>query len=108
MSGARFIAVVLVLLSLLPASARAQGARCDASRRVTHVQFAGSPRFSDDTLAASIATQGASRAARVLGTESFIARLFRIDPLPCADTLEVQRDALRIAVLHRQAGWFTA
>ncbi|MES2524871.1 MAG: BamA/TamA family outer membrane protein [Gemmatimonadota bacterium] len=108
MSGARFTAVVLVLLSLLPASSRAQGTRCDASRRVTRVEFSGSPRFSDDTLAASIATHGSSWAARTFGTESFIARLARIDPQPCADTLEVTRDALRIAVLHRQAGWFTA
>ncbi|HYW32271.1 MAG TPA: BamA/TamA family outer membrane protein [Gemmatimonas sp.] len=100
--------LVLALLMVRPARVDAQGARCDRSRRVAGVDFSGSPRFSDDTLAASIATQGGSWAARLLGTESFIARLARIDAPACADTLEVRRDALRIAVLHRQAGWFTA
>jgi outer membrane protein insertion porin family/translocation and assembly module TamA len=72
--------------------------RCDASARVRAVEFSGSPHFDATTLAATIVTPSPTFAQRVLHFGS----------LPCADTLEVQRDALRIAVLHRQAGWFQA
>ena len=72
--------------------------RCELARRVLGVQFAGSPRFSRDTLAATIVTRGPSLRARTFG----------IGVRPCTDTLEVKRDALRIAVLHRQVGWFLA
>lgn len=78
--------------------ASAQRVRCEPDRRVQSVRFTGSPRFGRDTLLASIVTQEGS----------FLARRLGIGDLPCADTLEVRRDALRIAVLHRQAGWFTA
>ena len=87
---------LLLVAGAVPAAA--QRPRCETARRVVSVDFAGSPRFGADTLAASIVTQGG-----VLWK-----RLLRIGALPCADTLEVRRDALRIAVLHRQAGWFTA
>ncbi len=72
--------------------------RCDAGARVRAVEFNGSPRFDATTLAATIVTQSPSFAVRVL----------HFGTLSCADTLEIQRDALRIAVLHRQAGWFLA
>ena len=94
------VAAALLLASFgVPTSLRAQGpARCDASKRVRTVAFVGSPYFADATMASAIVTHGGSFAARVLHFGS----------LPCADTLEVRRDALRIAVLHRQAGWFLA
>jgi outer membrane protein insertion porin family/translocation and assembly module TamA len=92
------MACLAIMLPLCATTARAQNTRCESARRVVDVDFAGSPRFGHDTLAASIVTQGGS----------FWKRLFRIGELPCADTLEVRRDALRIAVLHRQAGWFSA
>jgi len=46
----------------------------------------------------------------VLATQgpSLANRLLRIGTAACADSLELLQDALRIAVLHRQRGWFTA
>ena len=85
----------LVATSSLSAQPRA---RCDVKRRVRAVEFAGSPKFDATILATTIVTRG----------PSFISRLFHLKPTACADTLEIQRDALRIAVLHRQAGWFRA
>jgi outer membrane protein assembly factor BamA len=95
----RAAAIALTMATFAAASVgSAQRTRCDESQRVRSVSFAGSPRFGKDTLAASIVTQEGS----------FLARRLGVGELPCADTLEVRRDALRVAVLHRQAGWFTA
>lgn len=93
--------LVLVFLAsvLLPAPVIAQsGARCEPASRVRSVSFAGSPGFDDLTLAASIVTHEAGVMTRVFG----------IGTEPCLDSLELRRDALRLAVLHRQAGWFQA
>ncbi|WP_411280109.1 outer membrane protein assembly factor [Gemmatimonas sp.] len=73
-------------------------ARCDAAQRVRSVKFAGSPRFDATTLAASIVTHEPGLATR----------WFRIGTAPCLDSLELRRDALRLAVMHRQVGWFQA
>jgi len=73
-------------------------ARCESTRRVRSVNFSGSPKFDATTLSTTIVTQG----------PTLMSRWFRYGKPPCADTLEIQRDALRIAVLHRQAGWFRA
>ena len=90
-------ATILVTVSV-PLCVHAQSvARCDASRRVRTVAFAGSPHFADAMMAGAIVTRGGSLISRILRRG-----------LPCIDTLEVRRDALRIAVLHRQAGWFLA
>ena len=99
----RIHAVLLAFIgcsSLLSARALAaqSAARCDAKRRVRAVQFIGSPKFDAATLSATIVTQG----------PTLVSRLLHIGTPACADTLEIQRDALRIAVLHRQAGWFRA
>lgn len=94
----RVVATMLLAIVGLPLGLHAQGlARCDASRRVRTVAFVGSPYFADAMMAGAIVTHGGSLLARVLHRG-----------LPCVDTLEVRRDALRIAVLHRQAGWFLA
>lgn len=88
--------LALVLLGATPVAA--QSSRCEHSRRVRDVNFAGSPRFSDDSLAAIIVTRAPSGWRRFFGIADYA----------CADTLEIRRDALRVAVLHRAAGWFTA
>lgn len=88
------------LLLCAPAgTAEAQrAARCDADERVRAVTFEGSPAFDGITLAASVVTQ----------QPGFKNRVLRLGTAPCVDTLEVRRDALRLAILHRQAGWFQA
>lgn len=59
--------------------------------------MAGSEIRSDELMTV-LATQGPSLANRLLGIGTAV----------CADSLELLQDALRIAVLHRQRGWFTA
>ena len=81
----------------LPASAQ-RVARCPAALQVRAVAFTGSPRFDALTLAASIVTHEPGIATRWLG----------LGQAPCLDSLELERDALRIAVLHRQVGWYRA
>lgn len=87
-----------------PAGASAQRAsvpratRCAAADRVRAVEFSGSPRFDAVSLAATIVTR----------EPGLRTRLLHIGAAPCVDPLEVRRDALRLAVLHRQAGWFQA
>ncbi len=92
--------MVAALVSLLvPGLAKAQRTtRCDQDEQVRAVSFSGSPAFDDLTLAASILTH----------EPGIVTRFFGIGTVPCLDSLEMRRDALRIAVLHRQAGWFRA
>ena len=93
------LTIVVAALSTVPMAADAQRvARCNAVERVRGVSFEGSPAFDVLTLASSIFTH----------EPGFVTRVFRIGTPPCMDTLEVQRDALRLAILHRQAGWFQA
>lgn len=73
-------------------------ARCGAAERVRAVQFRGSPAFDDLTMAATIVTS----------EPGLLTRWLHIGTPPCLDSLEVRRDALRLAILHRQAGWFQA
>ena len=97
----RSIAFALLALAaaLEPRRADAQRmTRCDESQRVRSVKFAGSPHYDATTLAASIVTHEPGLATR----------WFRIGSAPCLDSLELQRDALRLAVMHRQVGWFQA
>ena len=92
------IALGLALSVVSPSAGRAQGMmRCAERNRVRSVSFSGSPHFSSATLSMAVVTHGRSP----------MARLFRRTS-PCVDTLELRRDALRVAVLHRQAGWFLA
>lgn len=89
----------MFLTCALGGSANAQGTvRCAPTRRVSNVVFVGDPKFDGTVLGATVVTQ----------PPSFAARVFHVGTLPCADTLEILRDALRLAVLHRQAGWFQA
>ncbi|MEO7997521.1 MAG: BamA/TamA family outer membrane protein [Gemmatimonadaceae bacterium] len=101
----RALRPLLFVLGLAAATVPAHGqssstrtSRCANSGRVLKVDFAGSPMFSDVEMATFIVNE----------QPSFISRLFRFPKYMCVDTLEVQRDALRLAVLHRQQGWFLA
>ncbi len=98
----RLVALLLVMLcaSGVPAHRlQAQASpSCDAADRVRGIGFVGSPLYEATTLAAAISTQ----------SPSFFARVLRIGALPCSDSLGLQLDALRLAVLHRQAGWLQA
>ncbi len=76
----------------------AQTARCNRAESVRRVSFSGSPRYDDATLATTVVTTGAS----------LLNRWFGVGNAPCADSLEIRRDALRLAVMHRSAGWFQA
>lgn len=85
----------------VPAHSQTSGARtnrCANSSRVLTVDFTGSPKFSDAELATFIVNE----------EPSFISRILRFPKYLCLDTLETQRDALRLAVFHRQQGWFLA
>ncbi len=71
--------------------------RCGQADRVRGIGITGS-EIEPDELTTVLATRGPSLLTRVL----------RIGSAPCVDSLELERDALRIAVLHRQRGWFQA
>ena len=93
------ISLLAVAAAFWPLQASAQRmARCDKAQRVHSVKFSGSPRFDAITLAASIVTH----------EPGVKTRWFRIGATPCLDSLELRRDALRLAVMHRQVGWFQA
>ncbi len=92
----RLVACVACVVPAMHLSA--QGAsRCDATDRVRRMEFSGSEIRTDEI-------------ATVLSTQEpgFLNRVFHLGSAPCMDSLEVERDALRIAVLHRQRGWFQA
>lgn len=98
----RPLLIVLGLVAIaMPARGQTAGkrtSRCANANRVLTVDFTGSPKFSDVEMATFIVNE----------QPSFISRLFRFPKYMCVDTLETQRDALRLAVLHRQQGWFLA
>lgn len=97
------IGLVAAPLLATPSAAHGQGSgartsRCTNAQRVTGVDFAGSPQFSSVEMAAFIVNEAPGPIARIIQRKKYL----------CVDTLEVQRDALRLAVLHRQQGWFLA
>jgi outer membrane protein assembly factor BamA len=98
-SSSSLIALLAVAAAAWPLPASGQRTtRCDDAQRVQAVRFSGSPRFDAITLAASIVTH----------EPGVKARWFRLGDAPCLDSLELRRDALRLAVMHRQVGWFQA
>ncbi|MBC8086758.1 MAG: BamA/TamA family outer membrane protein [Phycisphaerae bacterium] len=101
----RALRLVCLLASLLAAthSAHGQGSpsrgkRCANAERVQSIDFAGTPKFNSVVMASLIVNESPDFFSRIIGRATFL----------CVDTLEVQRDALRLAVLHRQHGWFLA
>ena len=98
-SSSSLIALLAVAAAAWPLPASGQRTtRCDDAQRVQAVRFSGSPRFDAITLAASIVTH----------EPGVKVRWFRLGDAPCLDSLELRRDALRLAVMHRQVGWFQA
>lgn len=88
------------LAGIVPAGALTaqRAARCEPAARIRTVAFEGSPQFDGLTMAMTVMTR----------QPGFAKRILRLGTAPCVDTLEVRRDALRLAILHRQAGWFQA
>jgi len=87
-----------VCLLLSPRLSVAQPAvRCDADQRVRSLAFAGSPLFDATTLSATIASKAPSLLQRL-----------HLRKAPCSDSLTLELDGLRIAVIHRQAGYLAA
>ncbi|MBU6367442.1 MAG: hypothetical protein KJT01_14610, partial [Gemmatimonadetes bacterium] len=96
---------VALLAGAAPVAAQRAGAggagrvaRCAPSQRVRGVRFGGQPQLEHTAMASRLVTR----------PPSLLSRLLRPATAPCVDSLEVRRDALRLAVLHRQAGWYRA
>ncbi|MEQ1691648.1 MAG: BamA/TamA family outer membrane protein [Gemmatimonas sp.] len=91
------LAAVLLLVSA-PTGVRAQPVvHCDDNQRVLSIRFSGSPLFDAASLAGAIATPSPG-----------VLQRLHLRSRSCSDSLTLQLDALRIAVLHRQAGWLHA
>lgn len=90
--------LLLPLVAFAPRADAQRAARCNTNERIQSVAFDGSPGFDDLTMATSIVTH----------EPGLVTRWFHIGKGDCVDSLEVRRDALRLAILHRQAGWFRA
>lgn len=101
----RAVPLLLCLLTIgrtaAAQSSPSRGKRCADAERVQRIEFAGNPKFQSVVMAALIVNESPSFFSRLIGR-------FKAPNFLCADTLEVQRDALRLAVLHRQHGWFLA
>jgi outer membrane protein insertion porin family/translocation and assembly module TamA len=80
-----------------PAALLAQDIGCDrGDREVVKVEFSGNHAFPDAVLANGLVTT----------PSSWARRLFRIiGTRHCLDTLEVQRDPIRLLVLYRESGF---
>ncbi|HEU4642952.1 MAG TPA: BamA/TamA family outer membrane protein [Gemmatimonadaceae bacterium] len=92
---------VLLALALLviPGLARGQDLSCDAGDlEIRSVDFSGNTHFSDSELERAIVTTPSSWARRVLHLPLGAKR--------CLDTLEVQRDAIRLRLFYRQRGYY--
>ena len=88
------------LCAAIPTAASAQDIACDrGDREVASVDFLGNRTFDDDELSNGIVTTPSSWARRVLR---------KIGTRRCLDTLEVQRDPLRLLVLYRRRGFPSA
>ncbi len=94
-------ALIAGALLAAPGLAAAQNLSCDyGDLEVQKVAFAGEHRFSSSELADAIVTTPSSWLRRTLGVP--------LGPKRCLDTLEVQRDALRLRVYYRLRGYYNA
>ena len=92
--------VVSALCAAVPTAASAQDIGCDrGDLEVSRVDFVGNRTFDDAQLANGLVTTPSSWARRVLR---------KIGTRRCLDTLEVQRDPLRLLVLYRRRGFPSA
>lgn len=92
--------LLFVLALLLPlVGARAQDLACDAGdREIRGVGFSGNIHFRDSELGNAIITTPSSWMRRTLRIP--------IGARHCVDTLEVQRDAVRLRLFYRQRGYY--
>ncbi len=94
----RRLAVALALALVAPSLA-AQDVSCGATDlEVRAVSFTGNTHFASHQLSNAIVTTPSGWFRRVLHLP--------IGALHCVDTLEVQRDALRLRLLYRQHGYY--
>lgn len=91
--------VVALALTLVASPLAAQDISCGATDlEVRSVSFTGNRHFSSHQLSNAIVTTPSSWFRRVLHVP--------IGAKHCVDTLEVQRDALRLRLLYRQHGYY--
>lgn len=94
----RRLAATLALL-LVARPAVGQALACDTGApEVRGVSFTGNAHFGDSELAAAIVTTPSSWFRRVLGIPIGARR--------CVDSVEVQRDAIRLRLFYRQRGYY--
>jgi outer membrane protein insertion porin family/translocation and assembly module TamA len=86
-------------LTTMAGTARAQALACDAGdREINGVSFTGNSHFRDSELGNAIVTTPSSWARRVLGIP--------LGARHCLDSLELQRDAVRLRLFYRQRGYY--
>lgn len=91
--------VLALALTLLAGTARAQALACDAGDlEINGVGFTGNTHFRDSELGDAIITTPSSWARRVLNIP--------IGARHCLDSLELQRDAVRLRLYYRQRGYY--
>ncbi|HEY9480074.1 MAG TPA: BamA/TamA family outer membrane protein [Gemmatimonadaceae bacterium] len=91
--------VLALALTLIAGSARAQALACDAGDlEISGVGFTGNTHFRDSELGNAIITTPSSWARRVLGIP--------LGARHCLDSLELQRDAVRLRLFYRQRGYY--
>ncbi|HEU6453759.1 MAG TPA: BamA/TamA family outer membrane protein [Gemmatimonadaceae bacterium] len=86
-------------LTTIAGSARAQALACDTGdREINGVEFTGNANFRDGELGNAIITTPSSWARRILGLP--------LGARHCLDSLELQRDAVRLRLFYRQRGYY--
>jgi outer membrane protein insertion porin family/translocation and assembly module TamA len=86
-------------LTTIAGSARAQALACDTGdREINGVEFTGNANFRDSELGNAIVTTPSSWARRILGLP--------LGARHCLDSLELQRDAVRLRLFYRQRGYY--
>jgi outer membrane protein insertion porin family/translocation and assembly module TamA len=93
--------VLALALAAVPAVSTAQNTECDyGDREVEGVAFLGNHRFGASDLEEAIVTTPSSWMRRAIGIPLGAKR--------CVDTLEVQRDVLRLRIYYRLRGYYNA
>ena len=88
-------------LTMIAGTARAQALACDSGDlEINGVAFTGNSHFRDSELGNAIVTTPSSWARRVLGIP--------LGARHCLDSLELQRDAVRLRLFYRQRGYYKA
>lgn len=91
--------VLALALILVSGTARAQALACDAGDlELNGVAFTGNTHFRDPELGNAIITTPSSWARRVLDLP--------LGARHCLDSLELQRDAVRLRLFYRQRGYY--